>query len=156
MSVPSRETAIADLHRPFVSHRGRIVAWVAGIGQALALIACAVLLPWSGPNVVAIWDRLGLLIVAAIVGWGVSRFGRVRAVPAETGLVVRNLLITRDLTWPEVETLNFGGSEPWVTLGLTDGDQVPVMAIQRADGAPAKAEAERLATLIEYHRRQTA
>jgi hypothetical protein len=153
LSGPAREAAVADLHRPFVSRRGRIVAWFTGIGQAVALIACALLLPWSGPNGVAIWDRLGMLVVSAIVGWGVSRFGGVRAVPSDSGLVVRNLLITRDLTWPEIETMNFGFSEPWVTLGLTDGDQVAVMAIQRADGEPARAEARRLATLIEYHRR---
>ncbi|MBT0768906.1 PH domain-containing protein [Kineosporia sp. J2-2] len=151
--MSSRDQAVADLHRPFVSRRGRIMAWAGGIGQALALTACALLLPWSGPNVVGIKDRIGMLVVAAIIGWALSRFGGVRADPSAEGLVVRNLLITRNLSWAEIEGLHFSGGDPWVTLATADGDPVAVMAVQRADGEPARAEAERLATLIAYHHR---
>jgi hypothetical protein len=144
---------LADLHRPFVSRRGRIAAWVMGIGQALAIGAWAILLPWSGPSPVGIWDRLGMVAVAAFIGWGMSRFGGVRATPSESGLRVRNLLITRDLRWSEIEDVNFSGADPWVTLATADGDPLAVMAIQRADGEPAQKEAERLATLVAYHQR---
>ena len=47
----------------------------------------------------------------------------------------------------------FGGGEPWVTLDLADGDTLAVMAIQRADGEDAVAEARRLATLVDVHSR---
>jgi hypothetical protein len=151
VTISEREAAIADLHRPFVSRKGRIVAWVMGVGQALAFITCALLLPWSGVDQVGINDRIGLLVIAVFIGWGMSRFGGVLATPSKEGLVVRNLLITRTLTWREVEGLNFGVSDPWVTLNTEDGDPLAVMAIQRADGEPARSEAERLATLIEYH-----
>ena len=44
--------------------------------------------------------------------------------------------------------MEFGGGEPWVTLDLDDTDTVAVMAIQRADGATAMTEAQRLAGLV--------
>ena len=62
---------------------------------------------------------------------------------------MRNLVLTRTLTWPEVVGIQFGGGEPWVTLDLEDGDTVAVMAIQKADGAVAGREASRLAALIQ-------
>ncbi|WP_285622218.1 PH domain-containing protein [Kineosporia sp. NBRC 101677] len=144
---------VAELHRPFVSRRGRLAAWVMGVGQALAIGAWALLLPWSGPDPVGIWDRLGMIGVAGFIGWGMSRFGGVRATPGPDGLTVRNILLTRKLSWSEIEDVHYAGSDPWVTLATADGDPVAVMAIQRADGAPAQAEAERLATLVAYHHR---
>lgn len=147
-----RAELIAGLHRPFVSRRGRIAAWITGIGQALALIACAALLPWSGPNVVGLWDRGGLLVVAGLLGWALSRYGGVRADPTADGLVVRNILITRQLRWSEILGVRFGDN-PWVILDTEDGDPVAVMAVQRADGHGSRQEAERLATLVSYHHR---
>ncbi|GAB6904053.1 PH domain-containing protein [Kineosporia succinea] len=150
MSIPGgNEQALADLHRPFVSRRGRIVAWVMGVGQAVAFVACIL---WVGASW-GVYDKVGLLAVAAFIGWGMSRFGGVRATPSSTGLAVRNLLVTRQVTWAEIEDVNFGVSDPWVTLDTADGDPLAVMAVQRADGPGAQAEARRLATLVAYHRR---
>ncbi len=146
--------SIAELHRPFVSRKGRIAAWVMGVGQALAIGAWALLLPWSGPDPVGIPDRLGMIAVSGFVAWGMYRFGGVRAIASEEGLAVRNVLLTRRLSWAEIENVNYAGSDPWVTLSTADGDPLAVMAIQRADGAPAQAEAERLATLVAYHHRR--
>jgi hypothetical protein len=47
-----------------------------------------------------------------------------------------------------VVAVRFGDGDPWVMLDLRDGDVLAVMAIQRADGAYAQAEARRLATLV--------
>ena len=44
--------------------------------------------------------------------------------------------------------MRLGDGDPWVMLDLSDGDVLAVMAIQRADGAYAVAEARRLATLV--------
>jgi PH (Pleckstrin Homology) domain-containing protein len=81
------------------------------------------------------------------------RFARLAAIPADDALVVRNLSGDRRLEWAEIVTVRFGGGEPWVTLDLADGETLAVMAIQRADGADAVAEARRLATLVDLHSR---
>jgi hypothetical protein len=94
-------------------------------------------------------DRLtffGLGVAVAFVAW---RYAAIVAVPSRSGLVVRNLVLTRTLEWAEVVGLQFGGGEPWVTLDLEDGDTVAVMAIQKADGPVAGREASRLAALVE-------
>jgi hypothetical protein len=150
-------TAVVDereaLHAPFRSRRGRIVGWSAAAAQALALLIAAALLPWSGPDTVGLNDRAGFVVVAAVIGWGLVRLAEVSAHPSETGLVVRNVLLTRRLKWSEVVDLRFGPGDPWVLLDTRDGDTLAVMAIQRADGERAQQQARRLATLVAVHER---
>lgn len=152
MSGPRRRSPIDDaVHAPFRAHRGRVVGWVAAIGQGVVLLGAAAILPWSGPKTVGLNDRLGFVVVAVLIGWGLHRLASVSAVPSETGLVVRNVLLTRQLEWAEILGIHFGSGDPWVLLDLSDGDTLAVMAIQRADGAQAAAEAGRLATLMALH-----
>lgn len=87
---------------------------------------------------------IGVLI--AFIAW---RYASIVAVPSRTGLVVRNLVLTRTLEWPQIVRIQFGGGEPWVSLDLEDGDTVAVMAIQKADGPVAGREASRLAALVQ-------
>jgi hypothetical protein len=115
------------------------------------LLVAAAILPWSGPNTVGWNDRLGFVVVAALIGGGLYRLASVSALPSETGLVVRNVLLTRRLEWAEILGIHFGTGDPWVLLDLSDGDTLAVMAIQRADGERAAAEASRLATLMALH-----
>ena len=128
-----------------------MVGWVAAIGQATVLLSAAAILPWSGPNTVGWYDRAGFLVVAALLGWGLYRLAEVGADPYEDGLVVRNVLLTRRLEWAEILGIHFGSGDSWVLLDLSDGDTLAVMAIQRADGERASAEAGRLATLMALH-----
>jgi hypothetical protein len=67
--------------------------------------------------------------------------------------LIRNLLTTRSLEWAQVISVQFGGGAPWVSLDLDDTDTVAVMAIQKADGAYGRAEAARLAALVQVHSR---
>ena len=92
------------------------------------MLLTAVVLPWSGPSAVGWYDRAGFVALAAVLGWGLSRFALVGAEPSEAGLVVRNLLITRRLEWAEILGIRFGGGDPWVSLDLSDGDTLAVMA----------------------------
>lgn len=87
----------------------------------------------------------GIGVLIALVCW---RYASIRAVPTLEGLVVRNLAVTRTVTWAQVIDVEFGGGAPWVSLELDDTDTLAVMAIQRADGPTAMAEAQRLATLV--------
>ena len=143
----------ADLHAVFRPRRGRLSAW--GFAAALSVVLAGVALLSSGAGEFAFrwYDRLGVLAVAAVAAWVLSLFARLRAVPGPSGLLVRNLFHSRQLEWAEVVSVRFGGGSPWVMLDLDDGDELAVMAIQRADGALADAEARRLATLVALHSR---
>lgn len=143
----------ARLHLPFRSVRGRRVATTVAVAQGLVFALLAFGLPSREGFQLAWYDRVGFLAVAAAVGWVLSRFALVAAVPAQDGLAVRNLTTRRDLEWAQVVDVRFGDGDPWVTLDLSDGDTLAVMAIQRADGAHGRAEASRLATLVALHSR---
>jgi len=143
----------AALHAPFRPVRGRRTATAAGIGQAIVLVWVAATMSAGGPDAAHWWDRVGVLLVAVAVGAMLWRFARLAALPAEDGLVVRNLSGDRQLVWAQIVNVRFGGGNPWVTLDLADGESLAVMAVQRADGPRAEAEARRLATLVELHSR---
>jgi hypothetical protein len=89
---------------------------------------------------------LGFGVLVAVAMW---RFARIRAVPDQHGILVRNVLLTRELRWSEISAVRFAGGDAWAWLDLADGDEVAVMAIQRSDGVFARAEASRLAALVQ-------
>jgi hypothetical protein len=123
--------------------RGRRTALGFAIAQAVVLVVLAAVLPGAG------WfDRIGFVAVAAAIGSVLLRFGLLRADPSPGGLAVRNLVRREDLRWEQIVSVRFGDGDPWVMLDLSDGQVVAVMAIQRADGARALAEARRLSTLV--------
>jgi hypothetical protein len=115
------------------------------------MVVLAVLLPQVAPARDTWGDRVGLVTFGLLVGWFSLRQAGVRAVPDESGLTVRNLLLTRRVTWVEILSVRFGRDRPWVQLDLADGTTLAVMGIQQADGARAQAEARRLATLVARH-----
>ena len=145
------DDARAALHAPFRPVRGRRTALLAGIAQAVVLVYVAVAMSSSGPDAAHWWDRLGVLLVSAAVGVMLWRFARLAALADDAGLVVRNLSGDRRLEWAQIVSVRFGGGHPWVTLDLSDGESLAVMAVQRADGPRAEAEARRLATLVALH-----
>ncbi|MGO4660574.1 PH domain-containing protein [Terrabacter sp. 2TAF16] len=134
---------------PFRPKRGRGVA-LGVVWSSLAVFGIiAVVMPAQVDGRWGLGDRLmffGLGVAIAFLAW---RYASIRAVPSRAGLLVRNLVLTRTLEWPEVVGIQFGGGEPWVTLDLEDGDTVAVMAIQKADGPLAGREASRLAALVQ-------
>ena len=139
----------ADRFRPFVSGRGRVVATVMAVLALVVFGGLAVLLPanaglttWQGG------DRVLVALLGVLIALGCWRYAGIRAVPTPDGLLVRNLVVTRHVDWAQVVDVQFGGGAPWVTLELDDTDTLAVMAIQRADGEQADAEALRLATLV--------
>ena len=98
-------------------------------------------------------DRLLLVLFGVAVAASLWRFASIRAVPSTNGLVIRNLVITRNLEWAQIVRVQFGGGAPWVSVDLDDTDTVAVMAIQKADGAFGQAEAARLSALVQIHSR---
>lgn len=146
------DDARAELHTPFRPHAARVMT----LGLAvLVLLLTAVLVaalpsiaPEYGPG-----DQAGIALLGLAITWFCWRQASVSARPDESGLTVRNLVLSRRLAWAEIVSVRFGGGRPWVQLDLADGDTLAVMGIQRADGTRADAEARRLATLVELHSR---
>lgn len=143
--------ALRDLHAPFRPRLARVVAWSLAVAVLVFMVALAVGLPVVAPGQVAPGDIAGIVGLGVLIAWFLSRQATVRATPDETGLVVRNLLVTRRVTWAEVVSVRFGQGRAWAQLDLADGDTLAVMAVQAADGPLGAVEAGRLATLVAVH-----
>ena len=133
----------AELYAPFRPVRGRRVARLIGVvavawGLGLALFVYGQTLG----------DRIAFFVTGLLVLAFCEMQARVAAVPDRDGLWVRNLVRRRKVAWGEVTAVNFGGGRAWAQISLTDGEDLAVMGVQRADGARGDAEAQRLATLV--------
>ena len=140
-----------DLHEPFRPTVARRVANVLAVVVLGFMVALAVMLPEIADEGVGLADRVGIVGFGALVAWFLTRQAGVRATPDETGLTVRNLLVTRKVDWAEIVSVRFGQGRAWVQLDLADGETLSVMGVQAADGARAAAEAIRLSTLVALH-----
>ena len=136
---------------PFRPVRGRRTAIGFAVAQAVLIVGLAIVVP--GTTVI---DYIGFVALAALIGTVLLRLAQLRADPAPDGLVVRNIVRQETLGWAQIVAVRFGDGDPWVTLDLSDGETVAVMAIQRADGARGLAEARRLAGLVEANSRTDA
>ncbi|HEY3437558.1 MAG TPA: PH domain-containing protein [Actinotalea sp.] len=141
----------ADLNRPFRPRAARVVGTALALAVGVMVGLLVTLLPAAVTDRSTTGDRVGIAVFGVGVAWFLLRHAAVRAVPDEVGLTVTNLLLTRRITWAEIVSVRFGEGRPWVQLDLDDGGTLAVMAVQRADGAYARAEARRLATLVSLH-----
>ncbi len=96
-------------------------------------------------------DRLAIAAFGLALAGLMWRYATLAAVPLPQGLRVRNLMTTRTLDWGEIVAVHLPAGAPWVDLDLDDGDTLAVMAIQKADGERGRAEASRLARLVDAH-----
>jgi hypothetical protein len=134
---------------PFRPRRGRVLPLAMA---AVAVVVCTVVaLGMGAAGEWAVGDQLALVGLGLGIAAFLGRYASIRAVPDGTGLTVRNLMLTRRVTWDEVLEVRFPDGAPWVTLELDDTDELAVMAIQRADGRLARDEALRLARIVERH-----
>jgi hypothetical protein len=134
---------------PFRPRRGRILPLVmAGIAVAVCTVVAI------GMGAAGEWqvgDQLALVGLGLGLAAFLGRYASIKAVPDGVGLTVRNLMLTRTVSWDEILEVRFPDGAPWVTLELDDTDELAVMAIQRADGQRARDEALRLARIVERH-----
>lgn len=134
----------------FRPRRGRAVSGVFAGLTVVVFGLIAVLLPGSeAGGQWSVGDRLFFLAVGLAIAGLLWRYATIRAVPTREGLTVRNLFTTRIIGWRSVIDVRFAGGDPWVTLELDDTDTLAVMAVQKADGAFGRAEASRLAALVQ-------
>ena len=141
------------LHAPFRPYRARRVALALAVAQFVVLTVVALAMPGTGYGAFHWQDRVGVVAVAGLVAFVLWRLSNVHALATETGLTVQNLVRSTRLDWAQIVAVRFGGGNPWLILDLDDGDTLPVMAVQRADGPAAQEQARRLATLVALHSR---
>lgn len=137
-------------YEPFRPRLARLVALVVAALLGVGTLALVLVLPRLYDRDVTL-DVVGFLLVGGFGVYFCWRQSSVAAYPDQDGLMVRNLLLTRRLAWPEIVLVRFGPGDPWARLDLADGDTVAVMGIQRSDGARAEREAARLAALVRAH-----
>jgi hypothetical protein len=133
----------------FRPRRGRILPLVLG---GIAVVVCTIVAIGMGAS--GLWqvgDQLALVGLGLGLAAFLGRYASIKAVPDGAGLTVRNLMLTRTVTWDEVIEVRFPDGAPWVSLELDDGDELAVMAIQRADGQVARDEARRLARIVDRY-----
>ena len=143
-----REHPVSDPYAVFRPRWGTRVPTIMAVVVLVAFAVAAVTI--QGDNWM-ITDRVFLFVLGVAISWFLSRFARIEARPSESGLVVRNLFLTRRLEWGQILRLQFGGGAPWASIDTSDADTVAIMAIQKADGEHAQRQAARLAALIEHH-----
>lgn len=145
--APAPPPTPADAQPPFRPRRGRILPLVLG---SVAVVVCTIVA--IGMGAAGEWqvgDQLALVGLGLGLAAFLGRYATIKAVPDGSGLMVRNLMLTRTVTWDEVIEVRFPDGAPWVTLELDDGDELAVMAIQRADGQLGRDEALRLARIVD-------
>ena len=134
---------------PFRPRRGRVLPLVMA---TIAVGVCTVVA--IGMGAAGEWqvgDQLALVGLGLGLAAFLGRYASIKAVPDGVGLTVRNLMLTRTVSWDEILEVRFPDGAPWVTLELDDTDELAVMAIQRADGQLARDEALRLARIVDRH-----
>lgn len=141
-------SASDDPFRDFTSRRGKAVATALAIVAVVLFTMIGAFIPDTGITQWRVADRIMLASIGYVLAAFFWRYATIKAVPSRTSLRVRNLFTTREVEWTQIVGLQFGGGMPWVQLELNDTDTVAVMAIQRADGPRADAEASRLAALV--------
>lgn len=141
---------------PYDTFRPRVGAWVAGAMAVACLVTFTLVaifspMPLGSTPSLHLLNRVGVALIGVAGAAFLLRYVVLRAVPSPAGLRVVNLFSSRDLEWAQIVQVGFSGGAPWAVLELDDTEELVVMAIQRADGDRARAEASRLAALIEHH-----
>lgn len=144
-------TTSPGAYATFRPRRGAAVARVSALACIVVFGVVAVVVPGGGGAGFATSDRVMTVLFGLLVAAALWRYAVLRAVPSPSGLRVVNLVHTRDLQWEEIVQVGFADGAPWVTLELSDTEEVAVMAIQRADGDLAAQEASRLSALVAHH-----
>lgn len=144
---------MSDPWAPFVPVQGRRVALGFAAVSIVLFAVLALVVPRTGLPGWGVVDSSLLFGFGVLVAAFMWRLASLRALPSRQGLLVRNILVSRAVRWSDVRAVRFAGGDPWVVLDLTDGDQLAVMAVQKADGERGRADASRLAALVQAGQR---
>jgi hypothetical protein len=136
-----------------VPRRLRLITALAAAGLVVAMTVVAVLLKSSTTGVVAFHtaDQVAMVCLGLAMGAGVLLIGRSRADADADGIRVRNVVMKHEVPWSAVRAVRFDEHSPWVTLLLTNDDELAVSAVQAADGERALVAVQGLRALLADH-----
>jgi hypothetical protein len=109
--------------------RGRRAALAAALVVFLGAIALGAALPEPFKT----GDKIGVACVGVPVALVLLLLARPSVTASADGLVVRNLVGTRRLSWAEVVSVRLGPDDSWASLDVADGTSLAVMALQTMD-----------------------
>ena len=133
--------------------RARQVIYPVAAVVVAALAIGAMVAPSTGPMPFAVLDRIALVVLGLVIAAGLHRLAAVRVVAGPAGIEVVNIVRRTRLAWAQVVSVRLSRDDPWVMLDLSDGESLPAMGIQQADGAYGVEQARRLARLVNEHSR---
>ena len=133
--------------------RAMIVCSVLAVALLAVFVVVAVLLR-NGDTGVHFQrsDQAAMVGIGILLALGVMLFAIARVRADETGIEVRNVLVTRRFAWSEVLSVSFPDGASWARLELPDDEYHAVMAIQAVDRDRA---VEAVRALRKLHRAAT-
>jgi hypothetical protein len=113
------------------------------------MVVVGVLLKSSTTGVVAFQtsDQVAMVVLGLFVGAGILSLGRPRLDADASGIRVRNVLTTT-VPWSSVHSIRFDRHSPWAALLLVNEDELPLLALQAADGERSVAAVRGLRALL--------
>ncbi|HSP61079.1 MAG TPA: PH domain-containing protein [Ornithinimicrobium sp.] len=151
-------TPPAPRRDPYATFRPVRGAWVARVSALASIVVFGLVallspMPLGSDPSLTVLNRVAVALIGVVMAVFLWRYAVLRAEPGPAGLRVVNLFSTTEVEWAQILRVGFSGGASWAVLELTDTEELPVMAIQRADGEHARREASRLAALVEHHHR---
>ena len=136
-----------------VPRRLRLITAVTAAGLVAVMTVVAVLLKSTTTGVVSFQtaDQVAMVGLGLAMGAGVLLVGRSRVDADASGLRVRNVVVSHEVPWAVVRAVRFDQHSPWVTLLLTNDDELAVSAVQAADGERALLAVRGLRALLSDH-----
>ena len=132
-----------------VPRRMRLLCGAVGAVVFGALLVVALTLPSNSTGVVqfGVVDQVAVGGLGLILGIGIGLLGRSRVDADADGVRVRNVVMTRELSWRAVRAVRFDRKSSWASLLLENGDETAVLAVQAADREHAVRAVEGLRAL---------
>lgn len=109
--------------------RGRRAALVAAVVMLVGAIALGAALPEPFKT----GDKIGVACIGVPIAAVLLLLARPSLTVSADGLVVRNLVGSRRLSWAEVVSVRLGPDDSWASLDVADGTSLAVMALQTMD-----------------------
>ncbi|WP_237321141.1 PH domain-containing protein [Streptomyces sp. JJ36] len=127
--------------------RTRVVLLTVGACACAVLTVIAVVL-----ETLTVGERITFVLTGALFLGVLILLSRPRVTADRDGVTVVNLTTKRRLAWAEVLRVNLRPGDPWVSLDLADGTNLPAMGIQPGIARRrALADAGALRALAEEH-----
>ena len=127
----------------------------AGLAALIVLVFAVIAILLRGADTGAsfgVADQVSIFGLGLVVAAGVLVLARPTLEADDRELRIRNVVGSHVVPWSAVRAVLFRDNRPWATLELLDDEQVPLMAVQAADGERTLEVVQALRALLERSR----